>query len=317
MESRLAAPRVSVLMAVFNTVEYLQEALSSISNQSFRDFEIVVIDDGSDDGSSEILKSFASKEPRMRLTLRKNIGIVATRNELLASARGDLVAWMDSDDVSALNRLAFQVNKFDDDPLLVCLGAAAQCIDPEGHPLNVERYPLDHSEIVIEQRNGGAMRFPTTMMRREAALKVDGFREPFRIGEDFDFLLRLSELGKMANLPDTLYFYRQHLYSVCATLGSRWAAYRDQILELARERREYGRDRLQKGGTISIDAQDSGITQRFVARTYAQWARYSLQNGNRRLAWKYSRLAIYARPAALGAWKILIRVMLNLKPTEH
>lgn len=159
------------------------------------------------------------------------------------------------------------------------------------------------------------MRFATTMMRREAALRVGGFREPFRIGEDFDFLLRLGEIGKTANLPAILYLYRQHLSSACATLGPRWGAYRDQILELARERREHGSDRLQRGGVVSIAAPENSVSKQFVAETYVQWARFALRNGNRRLAWKYAKSALVAKPGALFNWKTLIRVMLDLKPT--
>src|ERR1700721_899704 len=90
-------PRVSVLMPVFNTARYLQDALDSISNQTFRDFEFVVVDDGSVDGSTKMLESFAARERRMRLVTRENLGLIATRKELLKEARGEFVAWMDSD----------------------------------------------------------------------------------------------------------------------------------------------------------------------------------------------------------------------------
>lgn len=306
-------PRVSVLMAVYNTAPYLQEALLSITRQSFGDFEFLVIDDGSSDGSTELLQAFAANEPRMMLTVRKNLGLVATRNELLNAARGALVAWMDSDDVSTVDRLALQASRFESDPELICLGGVAQCIDPDGNPMNLERYPLDHAGIVVDQRKGGAMRFPTTMMRRQPALDVGGFRQPFSIGEDFDLLLRLSEVGKMANLPETIYLYRQHLSSVCATLGPRWAAYRDEILELARERRERGADRLQRGETVSIAAPEPANTRRLVSQTYSQWARYALMNGNRRLAWKYAKAAVTAQPMAPAVWKTVARVILDTK----
>jgi len=236
--SGAAPPRVSVLMAVYNTVRYLPDALRSISSQSFTDFELLVIDDGSNDGSSEWLRSYRALEPRMKLVSRENRGLVPTRNELLHAAQGELVAWMDSDDIAAPGRLAAQVQRFDADSELVCLGCSVQCIDPDGNCLSIDRFPLSHAEIVVEQQKGGAIKFPTTMMRREVALAVGGFRGSFKIGEDFDLLLRMSEVGKMENLADTLYSYRQHLASACATLALSWPAYRDEILSLARERRE-------------------------------------------------------------------------------
>jgi glycosyltransferase involved in cell wall biosynthesis len=299
-------------MPVFNTAPFLDSALTSISRQTFVDFEFVAIDDGSNDGSTQILERFAAGEPRMKLLVRENRGLIATRNELLSAARGELVAWMDSDDVSLPDRLAAQSGVFSADQALVCLGTAAQCIDPEGQNLNVERYPSGHEEILIDQQKKyGAMRFPTTMMRRAVALQAGGFREPFRIGEDFDFLLRLSEIGKMGNLPDIHYLYRSHISSVCATLGPQWVIYRDHIMELARERQANGKDRLQNGGTITIPQR--GITDRKPQESlvYVHWARAALMNENFPLAWKYARAAVARQPTSLLGWKTLIRIFLN------
>jgi glycosyltransferase involved in cell wall biosynthesis len=304
-------PRVSILMPVFNTARYLAAALDSVGAQSFTDFELIVVDDGSSDGSAELLKRFAIREMRMRLITRENLGVIATRNELLGAARSELVAWMDSDDISLPQRIERQVRTFQDDPALACLGTAAQCVDPDGNCLNVERYPLTHMEILIAQQKGGAMRFPTTMMRRELALRVGGFREPFRIGEDFDLLLRLSEHGKMANLPDSLYIYRQHVASICATLGPRWPAYRDQILQLAAERRRDGKDRLQNGEILHIGATENPDRYHSESRVYLDWAGHAYLNGDFPLAWKYACRAIARWPTSRAAWRMLLRVILS------
>lgn len=294
-------------MAVFNTASYLEAALNSIKQQTYTDFEFVVVDDGSVDGSVDLLQAFAGTEPRTRLTLRKNRGLIATRNELLQSARGDLIAWMDSDDVSLPHRLDVQVREFEIDPELICLGGAAQCVDPEGNELNIERYPRLHSEILAGQQAGGAMRFPTTMMRRDAALKVGGFREPFRIGEDLDLFLRMSEIGKMSNLSEVIYLYRQHLTSSFFKLSSEWLQYRAQILELAKERRERGSDRLQRGEPVTITTTNLFSSEWIVGSTYANWAKYALQNGNPSLALKYAKAAVFAKPTNLKFWRLLIR----------
>jgi len=298
-------------MPVFNTAKYLQQALDSISGQTYDNFELVVIDDGSADGSDQILKSHAQKDSRMRLVLRENQGLIATRNELLCGARAELVAWMDSDDISLPQRLALQSAAFAEDPTLVCLGSTAQCIDPDGHFLNIERYSLMHQEILLDQEKGGAMRFPTTMMRRDAAAQVGAFREPFKIGEDFDLLLRLSEVGKMANLPETLYLYRQHVASVCAALGPHWAIYRDHILALARERRRDGKDKLQNGGELVIVAPQNFDRRRFESATYCHWARSALINENFPLAWKYSIAGIRAWSKSRAAWRTVARVFVT------
>lgn len=298
-------------MPVFNTAKYLQQALDSISCQTHVNFELIVIDDGSTDGSPELLKSHAKSDHRMRLVLRENRGLIATRNELLCAAGAGLVAWMDSDDISLPQRLALQSAAFAEDPALVCLGSAAQCIDPDGHYLNIERYALAHQEILLDQERGGAMRFPTTMMRRDVAIQVGAFRNPFKIGEDFDLLLRLSEVGKMANLPDRLYLYRQHIASVCASLGPQWATYRDHILELARERRLHGTDKLQNGGALSIVSHQNIDKSRFESTTYTHWARSALTNKNIPLAWKYSIAGIRAKPTSSAAWRTATRVLVS------
>lgn len=142
-------PQVSVLMPVYNTASYLGDALASISTQTFADIELIAVDDGSKDGSTEILKAFAARESRMRLVIRENRGIIATRNELLCAARADFVAWMDSDDVSLPYRIERQLETFRDDPTLVCVGAAVQCIDPDGNFLNLEHYPLSHQGLSL------------------------------------------------------------------------------------------------------------------------------------------------------------------------
>lgn len=311
INSAALAPAVSVLMPVFNTGKYLAEALQSISNQSYTDFELVVIDDGSTDGSTELLKQYALKEPRLRLISRENRGLIATRNQLLAEAKGSLIAWMDSDDISYPQRLATQVTVLSGDPSLVCVGTYAQCIDPNGELLNVEQYPQTHPEILAEQLRGGAMRFPTTMMRLDAARSVGGFREPFRIGEDFDLLLRLSEVGTMHNLTESLYYYRQHLASVCGTLGDQWRAYRDVVLELAEERRMTGHDRLQQGGMVQIPKLKTQSNRSFVSRIYMDWARSTLGHGNVKTAVRYVFAALANEPFSVTVWRSALRLAIR------
>lgn len=307
----LSKCRVSVLMAVFNTVEYLEQALQSISDQSFVDFELIALDDGSTDGSTELLTRFACREPRLRIITRENRGLIKTRNELLSAAKCNLIAWMDSDDIATPSRLELQVRYFEKDQNLVCLGGSAQCIDPDGNALNYERYPLTHSDILIGQRQGGAMRFPTTMMRRDIALEVGGFREPFKMGEDFDLLIRMSEIGKMANLPDTIYLYRQHLKSVCAMLGSQWFAYRDQILALAHERQETGTDKIQRGEVVNIPKQAAENLNDLKALTYLRWSTSALENRNSKLASKYILKSIFLAPFNKKAWAHVIKLIGN------
>jgi glycosyltransferase involved in cell wall biosynthesis len=296
-------------MPVFNTARFLEQALRSVGAQSFRDFELLVIDDGSTDGSIDILRAFATTESRLRLISRENKGLIATRNELLGAAAGKYLAWMDSDDVSLPDRLKRQYELLRDRPELVCIGSFARCIDPEGSFLKLEEYPADHAGILQAQQQGGAMRFPTTMMRRDAATRVGGFREPFRMGEDFDLLLRLSEVGKMANIQDTLYLYRQHIESVCATLGQQWITYRDAILELSRERAAGGQDKLQRGEALRIEPRTLSRNGRQVSNVYFEWAAQGYENGNNKLALKYLWKGLHANPTSVVTYRAALRIL--------
>ena len=304
-----AAPAVSVLIPVYNAAPFLAEALGSIAAQSFTDLEIVAVDDGSSDGSGAILADFAAREPRCRLISRLNQGLIATRNELLAAARGEFVAWMDADDVSLPTRLARQVAVLRADAATACVGCDARQIDARGRALARESFLPDHDGIVAEQASGGGLRFPTTMVRREVALRAGGFREPFRMGEDFDFLLRIAELGRLANIPEELFLYRQHLAGTCVAYGSLWFRYRDEILALAAERRASGQDRLQRGERIQLPPPPPGNALRRAPEVLALWSETAREQGDRPRALEYAAKAIASGPLQRPGWRALWRGM--------
>lgn len=303
-------PRLSVLMPVYNTAAYLMEALESIRAQTLEDFELLVINDGSTDGSSKLLATVARNERRMRLIERPNRGLVETRNQLLQEANGEVVAWMDSDDLSAPNRLERQLRALDADPQLVCVGSNIGLIDPDGHSLGSETYPTEDSEIRVLQQSGGGLRFGSTMQRRGVALEV-GFRADFPMGEDFDFLLRVAESGKVSNLPETLYIYRQHLASTCTAFGRNWPVYRQVILDLAQQRRTTGKDALQRGEPIAFPEPDPAADQQFHSDVLVEWARNAQAIGDRRRALRYLSLALRREPATPKIWRRLAKLILN------
>jgi glycosyltransferase involved in cell wall biosynthesis len=304
-------PRVSVLMPVFNTAQYLSEALESVRDQRFSDFELIVVNDGSTDGCSEILRAFATREPRMRLIERPNRGLIATRNQLLEEARGDLIAWMDSDDASLPDRLERQVGRFDSDPSLVCLGTNIQLVDPEGCPLGLEEFEQEDQAVRAQQARGGGFRFPSTMQRRSVATAVGGFRSPFRIGEDLDYLLRVAEQGKVGNLPDVLYVYRQHLLNTCSVLGVHWPEYCAVILDLANERRDGGSDRLQRGEQVELPQFDGGEARKLAPFVLLDWSRGAQSIGDRRRALRYALASLRQSPFQSVAWRQVAKLLLR------
>ena len=298
-------------MPVFNSDAYLADALTSVRDQSFEDFELVIVNDGSTDRSSEMLKAFAKEEPRTRLIERTNRGLIDTRNQLLEEARGDLIAWMDSDDLSRPDRLKRQVAAFDSDSGLVCVGTNIQRIDPEGRGLGLERYPTDDQAIRLEQAGGNGLRFASTMQKRSVAVDAGGFRHPFRMGEDLDFLLRVAERGKLGNLPDVLYVYRQHLLNTCTAFGQNWPETCRIILQLAKERRECGSDRLQRGEEVDLPTLRTGDAQKFIPYVLLGWARDAVSECDRPRAMRYALAALRVAPMRIESWREIAKLALG------
>jgi glycosyltransferase involved in cell wall biosynthesis len=284
--------------------------LQSVRTQSFVDFELVVVNDGSTDDCSKILAGFAADESRARLIERPNRGLIETRNELLREARGEFIAWMDSDDLSHPERLGRQVAAFDGDSALVCVGSDVQLVDPEGLPLAIEHYPQDDVSIRAEQARGWGMRFGSTMQRRSIALAAGGFRQPFLMGEDLDFLLRVAELGEVANLPDILYVYRQHLFNTCTAMGLNWPEYSAIILELADERREQGSDKLQRGEQIALPEIKEGDARKLMPLVLLDWARGAKSAGDRVRAFRYTLTSLALSPFQRAGWRQLAKLLL-------
>jgi GT2 family glycosyltransferase len=204
------APRVSVVLPVYNGERFLAEALDSILAQSFADFELIALDDGSHDGSGEILDRVARTDSRVTVLHQTNGGVIAALNGGLALARGEFIARMDADDVAHPERFARQVAFLDAHPEIAVIGCAVRLIDESGKPIRDVAYP-DTPEAVAEFLEIGApLAHPSVMMRRDAVLAVGGYRAAYRHAEDYDLWLRMAQRYRLANLPDRLLFYRQH-----------------------------------------------------------------------------------------------------------
>lgn len=217
----MSVPPVSVIMAVHNDNNFLSHAIESIQRQTFGDFEFIIIDDGSFDGSSETLKYFATQDSRIQLITQERRGLTKSLNAGIRLSRGQLIARMDADDIAEPIRLQAQVKYLCDHPDVVCLGAQALKIDEDGDPVELWNVPTDHNEIVKEllKGHGGKIIHPLFLMRRESLMKLGGYNERYLFAQDYDLLLRLAEIGTLANLPDTLLRYRIH--SASATFGRR------------------------------------------------------------------------------------------------
>ena len=203
-------PRVSVVLPVYNGEPFLADALESILAQSFRDFELIAIDDGSRDASGEILDRLAARDDRVRVVHQTNAGIVAALNRGLALARGELIARMDADDLAHPERFARQVVFLDAHAEIAVVGCAVTLIDRVGNRIRDVEYPLASEAVAAFLACGSPLAHPAVMMRRAAVLAAGGYREAYLHAEDYDLWLRMAERYRIANLPDRLLRYRQH-----------------------------------------------------------------------------------------------------------
>lgn len=205
-------------MAVRNGQQWLSDALDSICKQTFSDFELLVIDDGSTDATPEILTECQARDPRLRVIRQEPIGLIAALNRGLEAARGPLIARLDADDVALPERLQKQVRFLEQHPDVVLLGTWAQVIDESNEVKHRERQPpSDRDALILTLSRTNPFIHSTVMFRTAIARSLGGYRPAFEAAEDYDLWLRLCEIGQIAILPDVLICYREHGGNVTKT----------------------------------------------------------------------------------------------------
>ncbi|KAB2904623.1 MAG: glycosyltransferase [Anaerolineae bacterium] len=235
-------PKVSVVMAVYNGLPYLNDAVESILRQTMTDFEFIIINDASADQTSEILHQF--NDPRLRIVdLEKNEGQTACLNRGLKMATAPFVARQDADDRSKPNRLAEQVAFLESNPDYLLLGTAGELIDDRDIITGIDRKPVTDQEVrAVFAGHDNCFFHGSVMFRREVLDKIGLYREGFRNSQDYDMWLRIAEIGKVANLPEPLYQYRLHAGQMTFTSYYRMKAEWKLAQELAEARAAKGDD---------------------------------------------------------------------------
>lgn len=204
-------PRVTVLMGVYNGLPHLERAMQSILAQTFEDWEFLIIDDASTDGSGDLIQRYAERDARVvyqRNPTNRGLGAVLCAG--VEMAKGEFVARMDADDISVPERLARQLAFFDEHPDIDIVGSCAVDVTEEGVPVRERRVPQRHDRIV-QLIWSCPIIHPTVMFRRESILRVGSYAPGLRRRQDYDLWFRCARGGlKFANIQQPLVHY---LYS--------------------------------------------------------------------------------------------------------
>ncbi|OGO23189.1 MAG: hypothetical protein A2144_11180 [Chloroflexi bacterium RBG_16_50_9] len=213
-------PKVSVITPTYNRAHLISQSIQSVLNQTFSDFEIIIVDDGSTDNTREVLDSF--KDPRIKYTWQENGGPSVARNTGIKASSGDYIVFLDSDDVLVRNALEKGVRVLDAHPEVGFSYGQAYLMDERGRVFGFRKHRDRGSHILngIEEIrkaivNGNHIPTSTIMARRSCLEEVGTFDDAFRYGsEDFDLLVRLARLHSVAYIAEPLIKYRVHIASI-------------------------------------------------------------------------------------------------------
>lgn len=210
---------ITVLMPVFNEKEtYLRKSIESILNQSYKDFEFIIINDGSTDKNIErILNKYRNSDPRIILIHGKaNIGLVKSLNLGLGKATGKYIARIDSDDIAEINRLEKQLEFMRKHPRYALCGSWSYIINEAGEIIGRKRFYTDHKEVLKKILFFNFFTHSSLFFNRSIAIENGGYNENIKKAQDYDLILKLSGKYPIANLPEFLCFHRIQANSISA-----------------------------------------------------------------------------------------------------
>ena len=208
-------PAVTVLMCCFNAERWLTLSITSVLNQSFKNFEFIIIDDGSTDNSLNLINKFSAIDSRIVVISKSNTGPSHSRNVGISMARGRWISVIDADDLFESNKLEMQIAFAKADSSLVFIGTGLTVIDELGNKMSQHNYPADHHNLVHNLRT--ARKFPphtSAFYRADLVRALDGYRTRLSQAEDADLWLRLSEVGRLGCMNGAYVQVRKHAHQI-------------------------------------------------------------------------------------------------------
>jgi glycosyltransferase involved in cell wall biosynthesis len=248
--STKVTPLVSVVMPAFNTSLYIDDAVRSVMEQSLRDIELIIVDDGSMDGTREIAQSYAKIDGRIKVLCQEHRGLIRSLNRGCGLAMGRYIARLDSDDRAMSSRLAEQVQYIENQQLGL-LGGGVECIDEDGNGIFTLQLPSCREGLRDFMMLNNYIAHTTVMFRREIFDDLGGYRTQFKDAEDYDLFLRVGDKYEIDNLSTIICQYRLHggqvsvrnaSQQIISSIGARLAAW---------ERRRNQSEPFWKGEVVS------------------------------------------------------------------
>ncbi|MFN9872254.1 MAG: glycosyltransferase family 2 protein [Cyanobacteriota bacterium] len=229
----MANPLVSVVMGVRNGGSTLEAGLRSVLDQQNVNLEVIVVDDGSNDGTDRVLQALAAQDGRLRVLSRSGRGLTAALIEGCAAARGSYLARQDAGDLSLPGRLRRQLDCLESDPSAVLCSTHSRLVVPEG--LTIALNAPDESSLA--DGLGKTAQHGCVMMRRDSFQQVKGYRPCFYFAQDFDLWSRMVEIGRHRVLPEVLYEARIDPGSISGMRRREQDAFHRLIVQATRARR--------------------------------------------------------------------------------
>ncbi|MFC2044652.1 glycosyltransferase family 2 protein [Chloroflexota bacterium] len=200
-------PRISVVMSVWNGERYLHEAINSVLQQTFADYEFIIVNDASTDSSQQIICSFHDDRIKV-INNEENIGLTMSLNKAMKMAGGEYIARQDADDISLADRFAEQLKYLDEHPDVALLGTSAYYIDENGETTG--KCVIAGSLSIGRLLKGNRFIHGSTMFRTTVADELGGYNDLFRYGQDYELWLRIAGHYEVRNLTQLLYKLRFH-----------------------------------------------------------------------------------------------------------
>jgi glycosyltransferase involved in cell wall biosynthesis len=272
-------PKISVIMSVYNGEKYLREAIESILNQTFTDFEFITVNDGSTDNSLEIIRSYSDERIRI-INNEKNIGLTKSLNKALKQSRGEYIARQDADDISSPNRFEEQMKYLKEHLEVVLLGTGVYLIDENGKIVG-KRIALAKPDIK-DLFKGNQFNHGSVMFKKEVINQLGGYNELIRYSQDYELWLRIAKSYEVRNLTQLLYKLRSHDANIGLTNWEESMLYHLRILRSVRG--ELDEELLQSVNDGGIKSLYAHLNKEERVFFYKVMAGIHVRNNNLKLA---------------------------------